>query len=159
MKKRTYLSRRWALTCGFIVRSPRQSNLRRVSHVHQHWPFLLQSSGQGMPLGSRVERACEAVYGKCDNHRDDLADFCGPRAHWCWSSKSRQRRIHTERWSTSGSNAEPLVVRALYAETSRCRAREARTGTHKVFQAAAQAIDVPGHHYVELTLRRVPAQR
>jgi hypothetical protein len=55
-----------------------QSDLRRVSHVHQHWPFLLQSSGQGMPLGSRVERACEAVYGRCGNHRDDLADFCGP---------------------------------------------------------------------------------
>src|SRR5262245_2416906 len=30
---------------------------------------------------------------------------------------------------------------------------------HKVFQAAAQAIDVPGHHYVELPLAGVPAQR
>jgi hypothetical protein len=26
--------------------------------------FLLQSSGQRMPLGFRVERACEAVYGR-----------------------------------------------------------------------------------------------
>jgi len=30
---------------------------------------------------------------------------------------------------------------------------------HKVFEAAAQAIDVPGHHYLELTLCAVPAQR
>src|SRR6266481_5131809 len=30
---------------------------------------------------------------------------------------------------------------------------------HQVFQAAAQAIDVPGHHYLELTLCAVPAQR
>ena len=29
---------------------------------------------------------------------------------------------------------------------------------HKVFQAAPQAIDVPGHHYVELALGGVPAQ-
>ena len=49
---------------GLLVRSPRQSNLRGVSHLHDDWPFLLQSSGQGMPLGFRVERACEAVYGR-----------------------------------------------------------------------------------------------
>src|SRR5262249_18602379 len=30
---------------------------------------------------------------------------------------------------------------------------------HKVFQATAQAIDVPGHHYVELALGGVLAQR
>ena len=30
---------------------------------------------------------------------------------------------------------------------------------HKVFQTAAQAIDVPGHHKVELALGGVPAQR
>jgi hypothetical protein len=30
---------------------------------------------------------------------------------------------------------------------------------HKVFQTAAQAIDVPGHHYVEVALGGVPAQR
>jgi hypothetical protein len=30
---------------------------------------------------------------------------------------------------------------------------------HKVLQAAAQAIDIPGHHYVELALGGISAQR
>src|SRR5215831_3505743 len=49
---------------GLPVRSPRESNLRRVSQVHQHRAFLLQPSRQGMPLRSRVERTCETVHGR-----------------------------------------------------------------------------------------------
>ncbi len=32
-------------------------------------------------LSLMEECRSEAVYGRCDNRRDDLADFCGPRAH------------------------------------------------------------------------------
>ena len=41
---------------GLPVRFPSESNLRRVSQVDQHWPFLLQPRRQGMPLRSGVER-------------------------------------------------------------------------------------------------------
>src|SRR5262249_46355310 len=71
------------------------------------------------------------------------------------SARTRQRRPTSE---TSPCRPAWSYRDPADAEIGRCRAREARTGTPQVFQAAPQAIDVPRHHYVELALGGVPAQ-